>query len=740
MDSHAMLRLTETDGGGNSTELSTIKVSELTITIGRSNEADLCFGEDDQSVSRHQFEVSFSGGAPTLKNTGRNPVVYKNGRKQLASGSQINIVSGLELTFSESKLRFDVEVPEVYCLRTKGAGGRATFEIECNRKYTVGRSPECDITLDSSGVSRRHCKIQIEPTEILKVRDLGSVNGVRLFLKGEVQEESSDIEVPCGVKFIIGDIECIWNRKGQGTSKKKLIALSVFLLLLLFASFSYFGLKSDGSDKRPSKNNEPEKKVSSTVVQTSQGTSNQEESQHTEKKQQKAGLERQQKISRIQVIIRDDVSFDQKAERFAGLAKEPGLKDLVPLCNQLVRYYSQCSMVEKLNGSSLKKYEQRKEETRRSIEQMEFDFNTTLSFEMLKDDGDKLKVSYDETVAALMQEENDIEVPEFPRELTDDTGQLVEKADEYEEKARSLSFIWTDLENSSFSPSKFDKEVMMTSIDTLYPGEGIGSEVCAKIDEIIDYRGQMSVAYQGLIGQIGSVLTNYIENGVSEQLLPERLAMKPLRDAIETPLPKYFEEPPPITDVSTSLYNHLDAISTKWTNLEFLTYCGRWKSGLEQRKSAFAKINEVVPLIDQLCVEASLKCAADLDKGINPYKTIKSKLESGEELGFNDARKLIRVYDLCYEYLQNDLFCELRKESKKDTEAVSADTLNRLYEQLKKECDDGSMALDASEKGICVQNAKRILEILDSAACLPPDFKTKIKDYRKWADDSDVKN
>ncbi len=295
MDSHAMLRLTETDGGGNSTELSTIKESESTITIGRSNEADLCFGGNDQSVSRRQFEVSFSGGASTLKNTGRNSVVYKNGKKQLASGAQINIVSGLELTFSESKLRFDVEVPEVYYLKTKGAGGRATFEIESNRKYIVGRSPECDITLDSSGVSRRHCKIQIEPTEILKVHDLGSVNGVRLFLKGEVQEESSDIEVPCGVKFIIGDIECIWGRKRPGTSKKKRIALPVVLLLLLIAAFSYFVVKPDPVLDPPP----PPPPIPIDI--------------------------RQQNIDQIQAIIQDDGSFDQKKERFAGLAKEPKL-------------------------------------------------------------------------------------------------------------------------------------------------------------------------------------------------------------------------------------------------------------------------------------------------------------------------------------------------------------------------------------------------------------------------------
>lgn len=737
MDSHAVLRLTETDAGGNSSELSTIKGTESTITIGRSNEADICFGEDDQSVSRYQFELSFHGGAPSLRNTGRNPVLYKNGRKQLASGAQIDIVSGLELTFRESKLRFDVEVPKVYCLKTKGAGGRAAFEMECNRKYIVGRSPECDITLESSGVSRRHCKMKIEPTEILKVHDLGSVNGVRLFLKGEVQEESSDIEVPCGVKFIIGDVECILDRKGRGTGKNKLIALTVVFLLLLIASALFFVVKPDGSDKPPA---EPDQVVVTHVGDNPSPTIDIADEPSAPTKQppkntalgrlQKAALERQENIDRIQAIIRDDVSFDKKAEGFSGLANEPEFRGQRMLCRQLAEYYSQCRTVEGLNTSLLEEYEQQKEKTRSSIEQMEFDFDTTLSLKRLKTESDRLDASY-ESVAASVQEIG-IEGPEFPRDLTDASSCLVEKADEYGEKARKLSFIWADLENSSFASSKFDKEVMMTSIDTLYPGEGIGSEVCAKIDEIINYLEQMSAAYQGLIGQISSVLTNYIENGVSEQLVPERLAMKPLRDAIGNPLPAYFKEPPPITGVSSNLYKYLDAISAEWTNLGFLAHCGRWKSGLKQKQRVFARINEVVSLMDQLCDAASSKCAADVDEGMEPYREIKGRLESGEELGFNDARKLIQVYDLCYQYLQNDLFCELQQESKAKMVAVSSDSLNRVCERLKKECIDGAMASDASEKGICVQNAKRILDILDSAVCLPGDFKTKIEDDREW--------
>ena len=50
----------------------------------------------------------------------------------------------------------------------------------------LGRDPSADITLDDSGVSRRHCEIRVThdgPHQLVSVRDLGSTNGT--FLNGE---------------------------------------------------------------------------------------------------------------------------------------------------------------------------------------------------------------------------------------------------------------------------------------------------------------------------------------------------------------------------------------------------------------------------------------------------------------------------------------------------------------------------------------------------------------------------
>jgi predicted component of type VI protein secretion system len=55
----------------------------------------------------------------------------------------------------------------------------------------IGRHPECDIQIDSSKVSRRHCCVA-QVHDYLVVRDLGSTNGIRIngvrILEGRLKE------------------------------------------------------------------------------------------------------------------------------------------------------------------------------------------------------------------------------------------------------------------------------------------------------------------------------------------------------------------------------------------------------------------------------------------------------------------------------------------------------------------------------------------------------------------------
>jgi pSer/pThr/pTyr-binding forkhead associated (FHA) protein len=73
------------------------------------------------------------------------------------------------------------------------AGGRP-IEIPLEHvpgSIVIGRGPDCDILLDDPSISRRHCRLDFEPTGEIKVHDLGSGNGTRIngtqLLKGMIR-------------------------------------------------------------------------------------------------------------------------------------------------------------------------------------------------------------------------------------------------------------------------------------------------------------------------------------------------------------------------------------------------------------------------------------------------------------------------------------------------------------------------------------------------------------------------
>ena len=62
------------------------------------------------------------------------------------------------------------------------AGGRPV-EIPLQKvpgSVVIGRGPDCDVLLDASSVSRRHCRLDFDATGEIRMHDLGSGNGVRI--------------------------------------------------------------------------------------------------------------------------------------------------------------------------------------------------------------------------------------------------------------------------------------------------------------------------------------------------------------------------------------------------------------------------------------------------------------------------------------------------------------------------------------------------------------------------------
>src|SRR6476620_8816235 len=78
------------------------------------------------------------------------------------------------------------------------SNGFPTIKIDSGM-LLVGRSPECDVVVDSRKISRRHCCLALLKGQ-LHVRDLGSTNGC--WRQGERHD---DFSVQEGQEFAIGD-------------------------------------------------------------------------------------------------------------------------------------------------------------------------------------------------------------------------------------------------------------------------------------------------------------------------------------------------------------------------------------------------------------------------------------------------------------------------------------------------------------------------------------------------------
>lgn len=156
------------------------------ISIGRDIINDIAI--NDPEVSRQHCELIRTSESYEINDLGSKNGTFVNGKRiysyvQLVNGDTIGLGETVTLRFELASQR-PIETNRPSIRVHKGPGSIVGQVFELDRSISViGRSTDCDIFIDETETSRRHCKMTETSDGQYKIRDLGSTNGT--FINGK---------------------------------------------------------------------------------------------------------------------------------------------------------------------------------------------------------------------------------------------------------------------------------------------------------------------------------------------------------------------------------------------------------------------------------------------------------------------------------------------------------------------------------------------------------------------------
>ncbi len=161
-----------------------VKLSSTAVTLGR-DENNLMVIED-ASVSDFHAEIALEAERPYIVDLLSANGTFIN-EQRISSRAELQAWDVIRLGDIELEINDPNTCrPDDWALRAESDLLASQFYV-LQPKTIVGRSADCDITIDSELLSRRHAEISIDNDE-LRITDLGSSNGT--FLNGEKIQEA----------------------------------------------------------------------------------------------------------------------------------------------------------------------------------------------------------------------------------------------------------------------------------------------------------------------------------------------------------------------------------------------------------------------------------------------------------------------------------------------------------------------------------------------------------------------
>jgi pSer/pThr/pTyr-binding forkhead associated (FHA) protein len=113
----------------------------------------------------------------------------------------------LGLPGAAEPLLFEIRAPE----------GTTTVRLPASGNVIVGRSRDCDVSIDHDSVSRRHALLHVGSQ--LLIQDLGSRNGTRVETRALSPRMVTEIEL--GVPLLVGSVTCVVRRAADAAESRR---------------------------------------------------------------------------------------------------------------------------------------------------------------------------------------------------------------------------------------------------------------------------------------------------------------------------------------------------------------------------------------------------------------------------------------------------------------------------------------------------------------------------------------
>jgi len=224
--------------------LKTLSADNETVILGRSDEADITFAENDRTVSRKQFRLVREKNRAYLENLGRASVSLDGGRaKHLLPEKRMCLKDDLVACFEKTSLHISRKRYFSRCRLTfQTDSGIKTSKLNTNVSYRIGRADDNDIQLSAASVSAHHCTIFPSPDGQLRLTDMNSRNGIKVQDGETIRPLKEGRTLKSGSSFFMGDVLVkVLFKEELLPAKKHLMIGSGLLALILCAGLLFSG-------------------------------------------------------------------------------------------------------------------------------------------------------------------------------------------------------------------------------------------------------------------------------------------------------------------------------------------------------------------------------------------------------------------------------------------------------------------------------------------------------------------